>query len=204
MTAGTLDRLVALALPVRWVRGNHEREVVDAYDEQADPAAGESPEARVAAWAAKRIERRHRDLLAACEATVVIDRTLFCHGSPRDDDENITTVTPDDRLQAIMVGVEEELVVCGHTHRQFDRRIDRWRVVNAGSVGMPYEGRPGAFWVLLDPEVELRCTSYDIDAAAAALRATGYPDIDESLRHSFFEPTDPDWVARYFEGLEAG
>ena len=49
----------------------------------------------------------------------------------------------------------EGVVVCGHTHRQFDRRIDRWRVVNAGSVGMPYEGRPGAYWALLGPGVEM-------------------------------------------------
>ena len=78
-----------------------------------------------------------------------LGRTLFCHGSPRSDDEAITAVTPEHRLQQLLGGVEARVVVCGHTHVQFDRRLGEQRVVNAGSVGMPYEGRPGAHWLLL-------------------------------------------------------
>ncbi len=97
--------------------------------------------------------------------------TLFCHGSPRSDTEIITTATTDERLRGILGGVEQRTVVGGHTHRQFDRRVDGWRVVNAGSVGMPYEGRPGAYcWALLGPGVELRRTAYDVDRAVVALR----------------------------------
>ena len=41
--------------------------------------------------------------------------------------------------------------------------------MNAGSVGRPYEGRPGAFWALLEAgEVELRHTPYAVEAAAVA------------------------------------
>jgi diadenosine tetraphosphatase ApaH/serine/threonine PP2A family protein phosphatase len=71
--------------------------------------------------------------------------------------------------------------VCGHTHHQFNRRIDGTRVVNAGSIGIPYEGRPGAYWALLGPEVELRRTKYDVAAAAEAIRATSYPDPEEEI-----------------------
>jgi predicted phosphodiesterase len=85
--------------------------------------------------------------------------TLFCHGSPHSDTQRITTATTDQRLRRLLAGVDPRVVVCGHTHRQFDRRLDAYRVINAGSVGLPFEGRRGAFWALLGPDVELRRTS---------------------------------------------
>ena len=75
----------------------------------------------------------------------------------------------------------------GHTHQQFRRGA----YVNAGSVGRPYEGRPGAFWLLLEDGVpELRETAYDLEAAAAELRATGAPDVEELLSESLLEPVE--------------
>ena len=71
--------------------------------------------------------------------------------------------------------------------------------MNAGSVGVPYEGRPGAYWALLGPEVELRRTEYDLDAAVAELRESGFPDLDELICESLLEPADPDSVAKFFE-----
>jgi diadenosine tetraphosphatase ApaH/serine/threonine PP2A family protein phosphatase len=90
--------------------------------------------------------------------------------------------------------------VCGHTHQQFDLRVGEQRVLNAGSVGMPYEGQAAAFWLLLGPDVELRRTDYDVPAAVEAMRATGMPDVDKLLlQESLIEPVDPDWVTRHFE-----
>jgi diadenosine tetraphosphatase ApaH/serine/threonine PP2A family protein phosphatase len=128
-----------------------------------------------------------------------LGRTLFCHGSPRSDDEAITAVTPENRLQRLLDGVEAPVVVCGHTHVQFDRRLGERRVVNAGSVGMPYEGRPGAHWLLLGPDVDLRRTDYDLEAAIERLRATGWPGVEEFLKHSFLDPIQPGWVSEFFE-----
>ena len=205
MPAETLDRLAGADAPIRWVMGNGDREVVEAFDAGAAPAEASEPFERLTRWAASRLERRHRDLLAGFEPTVTVDvdglgPTLFCHGSPRSDSESLTAVTPEDRLRRVLDGVAEEVVVCGHTHRQFDLAADRRRVVNAGAVGMPYEGDAAAFWALLGPAVELRRTVYDVRAAAAAMRATGAPDIDELiLRESLLEPADPDAVARFFE-----
>jgi diadenosine tetraphosphatase ApaH/serine/threonine PP2A family protein phosphatase len=107
--------------------------------------------------------------------------TLFCHGSPRSDEENITRLTPDTRLDEILAGTPENVIVCGHTHVQFDRTHKGKRIVNAGSVGMHHEGRPGAYWLLIGPEVEHRRTPYDLDDAARRIRATAYPDPDELL-----------------------
>jgi hypothetical protein len=91
----------------------------------------------------------------------------------------------------MLAGVGERVVVCGHTHQQFDLRCGDQRVLNAGSVGMPYEGVAAAFWLLLGPGVELRRTDYDIEAID--------PAHHELLKESLFEPADPDWVTRYFE-----
>ena len=90
--------------------------------------------------------------------------------------------------------------MCGHTHHQFELRAGDQRVVNAGSVGMPYEGSAGAFWLLVaDGEPEPRRTVYDVDAAGAALRASGFPDVDDLIRESLLEPVDAAFVARHFE-----
>jgi predicted phosphodiesterase len=208
MPAATLETLAALRA-TRWVRGNGDREMVDAYDARAagrEPPA-ETPAQATAAWASARLSPAQRDLLDSFAPVVRVDvtglgPTLFCHGSPRSDTEILTSLTPDARLGQALAEVDEPLVVCGHTHQQFDRRAGTHRVVNAGSVGMPYEGDAAAFWLLLGPGVELRRTGYDVPAAVAELRATGFPDADEAiLRDSLIEPADPAEVAAFFEGL---
>lgn len=201
----TIEQLTALGDRARFVRGNADREIVNAFDHGRHEIEDErDPASRAGAFAASRISRSQRDFLDGFAARVVLDLdglgpTLFCHGSPRSDTEIITTATPEWRLREILGGLDERVVVCGHTHRQFDRRVDGWRVVNAGSVGMPYEGRPGAYWALLGPGVELRRTEYDLPEAIAVLRGGGFPDLDEMLSESLLEPADPDEVAVFFE-----
>jgi predicted phosphodiesterase len=167
----TLARLRALGDRVRFIRGNADREVVAGADDHS------------ARWVRDRLDDEALDFLASLDHTVVLDvdglgPTLFCHGSPRSDDELVTAVTSAERLAALVADVEQRTVVCGHTHHQFDRRSGETRVVNAGSVGIAYEGRPGAFWALLGPEVQLRDTEYDADATLNAAEEAGYPDLD--------------------------
>jgi putative phosphoesterase len=195
MPAECVDRLVALGDRVRWVRGNADREAV--------PQAAED----VSAFAAARLGERRRRLLAEAPTAVELElpglgRVCFCHGSPRSDEEILTKVSPAERVAAALAGTEARLVVGGHTHVQFDREVSGRRLVNAGSVGMPYEGRRGAFWALLGPDVELRWTTYEVEAAVAAIRQTGYPRADE-LAGWLLDPPDPDEVSAYFEGQAA-
>jgi predicted phosphodiesterase len=201
----TIDQLMAVSGRARFVRGNADREVVDAYDRgHTDVSEFEDPADRAAAFAGSRISRQHRDFLAGFAPTVCLDvdglgPTVFCHGSPRSDTEIITRVTAYDRVRDILADVEEHVVVGGHIHQQFDRPIDRWRFVNAGSVGVPYEGRPGAYWALLGPDVEQRRTDYDLERAVQELRAGGFPDLDELLKESLLEPVAPEEVSEFFE-----
>jgi putative phosphoesterase len=202
MPAEVLDRLAQVDLPIRWVRGNADREVVGSFDRGDTDAAvhPDDPAARADAFTAGRITRAQRDLLAGFEDVVSLEGALFCHGSPRDDNEIITVFTPPERLAPMLEGVDELLVVCGHTHHQFELRVNDQQVVNAGSVGMPYQGDAAAFWLLVeDGEHELRRTDIDVDAVAAAIRASGYPDAENLIEMCLTEPVEAESVARLFE-----
>jgi putative phosphoesterase len=210
MPIETLDLLNAFGDRVRWVRGNADREAVEAFGTGKPSTAFSDVAERAAAWTAEQLTEAHRDLIARFEERVVlavegVGPVLFCHGSPRSDEEIITSVTSEERLAEILASVSEPTVVCGHTHQQFDLTVGAHRVVNAGSVGMPYEGEPGAFWLAIGPGIDLRRTAYDVTAAADAMRATGFPDVDEiMLRETLLEPADPAWVAEFFEARATG
>ena len=113
-------------------------------------------------------------------------------------------VTPDEDVASLFEGSDVDVVVCGHTHVQYDRTLSTGlRVVNPGSVGMPYEGRRGAFWAVLGPDVEFRSTQYDVEAAAAAMREHGAPNVEDQLIGYLLEPPDPHATTEYFESLRA-
>src|SRR5919202_2533030 len=204
--AETVDRLRALEDRARFVMGNGDREIVEAFDAGLRPEdAGHDRFARFTAWCAARIDRADRDFPASFEPVVHLEAddvgpVLFCHGSPRSDTAIITQVTPPERLRPMLEGVAEPTIVCGHTHHQFVLEHGRHRVLNAGAVGMPYQGAAAAFWLLLGPDVQMRRTDYDIEGALATMRAAGPPDIDEAmLGESLVNPTDAETVARFFE-----
>ena len=201
----TLDRLLGMPGLVLALRGNADREVVDAGARPPGVAPRGGPPPAVTAWVADQLTEPQRDWLARLPETLRVEvvglgPVLVCHGSPRSDEEILTAITPDARLRAALAGVDAGLVVCGHTHHQFDRGIDGVRLVNAGSVGMPYQDRPGAYWALLGPDVSLRRTDYDVAATAAAIRQSDYPDAEEAAA-TLLTPPPAEEVAAHFEGI---
>jgi putative phosphoesterase len=125
----------------------------------------------------------------------------FCHGAPGSDELTITRLTPVERLRELLAGVEEDVVVCGHTHVQFDRVVDGIRVVNAGSVGAPYEAEPAAYWALVGPDLEHRRTDYDLESAVAAIAATGYPKAAEAESYLRPDAERPARISALIEGV---
>ena len=198
----SLELLAARPGPVHWIRGNSEREAVSVYD-GAQPS--DDPAGRAAKWSADALDQRWRDELASWPITAVLDGVRFCHGSPRRDDEILTVQTPEAAFSDALSATSERLVIGGHTHRQFIREVCRGvTYANAGSVGLPYEGRPGAFWLMVvDGGPVMRETSYDLDAAVAELRAAGL-SFDEQLERSLLDPADPDWVSALLERSARG
>jgi predicted phosphodiesterase len=126
---------------------------------------------------------------------------LFCHATPRNDTEIFTRLTPEERLLPLFAGLGVSTVICGHTHMQFDRMIGRVRVVNAGSVGMPF-GSPGADWLLLGPGIELRHTLYDLEQAAERIRGTSYPQAEDFAARNVLRPPSEREMLEAFARVE--
>jgi predicted phosphodiesterase len=195
----TLDRLEALSVPVRWIRGNGEREVAEAVG--APAPADDDLAARTAAITAAELGDARSLQLGELPLTLELDGVLYCHASPRRDDEMLTRLSAEERWADALGGVEAAVVVGGHTHQQDDRRVGRVRFLNAGSVGLPYEGDGAARWLwVADGVPELRSTTYDAAAAGERILAAGWPD-ERSVGAALVEPVEPMVVTRIFEDL---
>jgi predicted phosphodiesterase len=202
MPRETLALLRDLDIPVRYIHGNGELAVLaqigvddpNAVTYWGTTSGGPLPEPlrEVMRWTARQVHPDYDDVLRSWPKTLRVEidalgDVLFCHGTPRSETEGFTRLTPEDRLLPAFRGLNASLVVCGHTHMQFDRMIGTIRVVNAGSVGMPF-GEARADWLLLGPDVQLRHTSYDLVQAADRVRATQYPQADDFAASSILQP----------------
>ena len=187
-----LDRLMGLGDRVRLVRGNADRDLVTAA------RGGRLPESApaVCSWAAAQLSDVHVELLAALEHPLIVQLdgvgdVLFCHGSPRDDNEVVLVDTRPSRWAEVLEDVPDSVrIVCsGHTHMSFARLVDRRWIVNSGSTGMPY-GSTGVPWVLLDSRgVNLRSTPIDPQqVAAAVIEASSFPDVQAWVQEYVLSP----------------
>ena len=183
---------LASGLDARFVRGNADRAVlenVSSTEREQWMQAHHTPEMR--------------EFLASFEEHVVVDvdglgGVRICHGSPRSDEECVTPETPEARVREFAEGVDERVVVTAHVHIQFDREVAGIRSVNAGSVGLPYEGKQGAYWALLGPDVELRRTEYDVGETVERYRATDLPGVEEIVE-LMLSPPEPREVIDHAE-----
>jgi predicted phosphodiesterase len=186
--------------PVFFVRGNAERTLAEL---RAD-ARGRHPTVRER-WMLTQHAAQTLDVMETFPFTVTLDLhglgpALFCHGSPRSDEELITADTPHERMRALLDHVEERVLVSAHSRIQFDRQVVGIRSLNPGSVGMPYQRLAGAYWALLGREVEFRRTDYDLEALVAAYRATDDP-LAEAIVGTLLAPPAPAEVIAVAEAL---
>ena len=205
MAAEALERLMTLPVPVRFLRGNGDRAVLELAESGATTALPESymPTAR---WVAGQLTVRHRRAIGEWPNTIRmqiegVGDVLFCHATPRNDRDIFTRLTHEARLVPIFAPTAADVVVCGHTHMQFDRTVAGARVVNAGSVGMPF-GEPGGYWLLLGPAVSLRRTDYDLQTAAERIRATQYPQAEAFASHNVLQPSTEQAMLEAFAASE--
>ncbi|HTZ06001.1 MAG TPA: metallophosphoesterase family protein [Gaiellaceae bacterium] len=159
-----LERALSLGDRARFVLGNTDRMALTSDDESS-------------VWVRERLSEEQRELVRAWPPTLELDGVLHCHATPRSDEEIVFPISSEVRWAEVLEGVEASVVVCGHTHIQFDEVHAGRRVVNPGSVGNATD-RATACWAIVGPQIELRTTDYDTVAAAAAMRATGFPRTD--------------------------
>ena len=214
MPLETLDCLTHLDVPVQFIHGNGELAVLAERVATDDPdtvtywgtTTGEplpEPLREMVRWTAKQLRREDEQLLSSWPKMLTVDiaglgQVLLCHATPRNEVECFTRLTPEHLLLPVFKELGVDFVVCGHTHMQFDRVVGQVRVVNAGSVGMPFQHPAGAFWLMLGPDVQLCHTPYDLTAAADRVRATKYPQADDfAARYILDPPSETDMLEAF-------
>jgi putative phosphoesterase len=191
MPRETLACLLDIDIPVQFIQGNGDRLVLAQMEGKLPTEVPEQFREGIR-WNAQQLRPEDERLLASWPKNLRVEisglgEVLFCHATPRNDTEIFTRLTPEERLRPVFAEVNASVVVCGHTHMQFDRTIGNVRVVNAGSVGMPFQ-EPGAYWLLLGSDVQLRHTSYDLARAAERIRKTNYPQGQEFAARNVLHP----------------
>ena len=173
------------SLDAHCIRGNADRKYTGTPD---------------AIWVWEQLSEDEVAWLEGLPGELVLGDALFVHAAPGSDEEIITPATTDERLSGLLEGIEHRLVVAGHTHMQQDRRVGEIRFVNPGSVGMPYEEQPGAYWAIVGEDVEFRRTEFDLDAAAESIRASGWPVAEEFARENVLTIPTRDQATAVFGG----
>lgn len=211
MPSETLRFLLDLDIPVQFIHGNGELAAlaqISAFTTGIvtywGTTTGKPPPEAIQEgyrWTAQQLQPEYETVIAGWQKTLrlTIDglgEVLFCHSTPRSETELFTRLTPGDRLLPLFGGLGVSVVVCGHTHMQFDRMVGTTRVVNAGSVGEPF-GKTGAYWLLLGRDLQLRHTSYDLVKTAKRIRATQYPQAEESARGILYPPDEQEMLELY-------
>jgi diadenosine tetraphosphatase ApaH/serine/threonine PP2A family protein phosphatase len=113
---------------------------------------------------------------------------LFCHATPESDADIFTPLSSKERLETLFAHVEHPFVVCGHTHMQFRIDLGKTSIINAGSVGMPFAKRPGAYWLLIDSNgIEWKHTQFDLDRAAEDIKKSNFPAAEHFIKHNLLQ-----------------
>jgi putative phosphoesterase len=191
MPRETLDCLRDLEVPAHFIYGNGEVAVLQQMAGK-EPASVPQAFRPVIRWTAQQLDPEHRPWLSTWPKTVTLEigdlgSVLFCHATLQNENDIFTRLTPDDRLVPLFENLHAAVVVCGHTHMQFDRKIGHTRILNAGSVGMPF-GAPDPHWLLLGPNIQFRHTTYDLANAADRVRSTAYPQAEDFAARNILNP----------------
>lgn len=197
-----LSLLRGLDLPVDFIRGNGDRETL-AWSRGQESSAVPASYRDAMRWNAQQLQPADADAIARWPTTLrltipSIGNVLFCHATPQNDTDIFTRRTPEEWLLGTFRAIDADVVICGHTHMPFDRQIGGTRVVNAGSVGMPF-GEPGAAWLLVGQGIEPRHTAYDLSRGAERIRGTPYPQAEEFASTSVLRPPPADVMEAVFE-----
>ena len=203
MSNECLDLLLNLPIPVQCILGNCEVSVLAQREGKSEENLPATVQEDIR-WTADQLLPLHHKLLSSWPLTIQLHidglgEVLFCHATPRDLNENFSNLTPEEKLLPLFQDLNVDLVICGHTHMQFDRMIGKVRVINAGSIGMPF-GKPGADWLLLGPDVQLRHSPYDLEEAVNRIEQTNYPHAKEFAQNSILQPPSVEKMANILKG----
>ena len=200
-----LDAVLDLRIPSDFIVGNGDRETVAARHGRMSSLVPISFRETIE-WNAAQLTDADEQHISNWPLTMQLHveglgEVLFCHATPRNDTEIFTSATREETLRAVFDPLDVNVVVCGHVHMQFDRMVGATRVINAGSVGMPFDAA-GAYWLLLGLGIELRRTDYDLEKASARVRQTAYPQAEVFAANSILSPPSKQMMTEAFSNAE--
>jgi Icc-related predicted phosphoesterase len=201
-----LDLVRDLGIPTDFIIGNGDRETVAAKHGAMSDLVPQAFRATME-WNSAQLNDADEKVINGWPLTTRLrvdsfGDVLFCHATPRNDTEIFTSTTSEEKLRPLFDPLNVAAVVCGHVHMQFDRMVGNTRVINAGSVGMPFD-LPGAYWLLInDSGIELRRTNYDLEWAAERVRRTAYPQAEVFATNSILSPPSMQLMTEAFSKAE--
>jgi diadenosine tetraphosphatase ApaH/serine/threonine PP2A family protein phosphatase len=204
MASGPLDarRTVDLlmALDATCVRGNHDRYLVEQSPDEMWPSDR---------LAHAQLDRVHLDWLASLPNHACFREVAYlCHATPLDDNvywleavmpDGSVRLAPIEAIEALAEGIEQPLILCGHSLiPRVVRLRDGRMVVNPGCVGCPgyrdslpfphlmETGTPDACYAILELsagrwQATFRHVPYDHAAMAAVARQNHRPEWASAL-----------------------
>ncbi|MCQ2009789.1 metallophosphoesterase family protein [Sporolactobacillus sp. STSJ-5] len=191
---------------ITFIRGNGDREVVDAS--KGAPLLHMSEEGRVTTkWVANSLTGKQLDFLSNLDdvTSIHVDElgdVLFCHATPENDHDIFTPLSPKKRINKLFAEVEQSIVVCGHTHIQYEMKLEKTKIFNSGSVGMPFAKQPGAYWLLIDSDqIEFKRTTYDFEQAALEIREAHSPDAEDFINTNVIHVPNEEKSMIFLENL---
>lgn len=205
MPIPVLQLLQNLKLPTDFVLGNAEAEYLRCVDNK--PINGLSTRANdEAKWLSSILPIQSEEFIRTWHNILSIEHPtlgdiLFCHATPRSNIEVFTTRTPEQRIKPAFEGISEKIVICGHTHMQFSRKHGSINIVNAGSVGMPF-GSVGADWLVIDQDIEMMHTKYDLKKAADTIKASNYPNAKEFAENNVLNSPAKDQALKMLDYIQ--
>jgi putative phosphoesterase len=180
----TIERVRAANIPT--LMGNYDEgvgfdkeECGCAYTDPADIERGD----RSLRWTQRVVTSENKAWLRALPREMrfnIAGKSILCvHGSPRRINEYLYEDRPERSLLRMFRGLGADVILCGHTHLPYQRRLEEMELINVGSAGRPKDGDLRAVYTLVEIGPDVRTTfprvSYDVEAAARAIEATELP-----------------------------
>jgi putative phosphoesterase len=184
--------------------GNYDRKVIGVTNQGSSAAAGMKQKKRkILLWTGAHLDVRSRRYLAGLPEHMTLrlpggHHLLVVHGSPLSTDDAIYPSITRRGLEAKAGGVRPDVLVCGHTHIPFVKRIGGVLIVNCGSAGHPVDGDPRPAYALVNaekgavPRGRIVRFEYDRNLTIKALEKTSLPkglqkDFAEGAKMRFLE-----------------
>ena len=195
-----LDAIKKFPYPTKYIKGNGEDGVIDANENKIDPGLPESVQHSLN-WNAQKMENEQIQEISSWPKTFslshpILGQILFCHATPENNTEIFTKKTSADLLPNSLYSFKDTIIICGHTHMQFDIIRKGVRIINAGSIGMPF-GKSGAFWLLIKENITVMDTPYDLEDASQKVITSGYPEAHQFSEMIIRPPSESDMLERF-------